>query len=84
MNSCMYVCVYALVQNWKYATFGAKCRWSLCVIFKQCIVQPEGGLKVRRVATRRALYSGGSILLLSPGVLTGRCRDQIPVFPHIQ
>ncbi len=34
---CMYVCVCALVQNRKYATFGAKCRWSLCVIFKQCV-----------------------------------------------
>ncbi len=38
MNSCMYVCVYALVQNRKYATFGARYKWSLCVIFKQCVV----------------------------------------------
>ncbi len=38
MNSCMYVCVYALVQNRKYANFGAKYKWSLCVIVKQCVV----------------------------------------------
>ena len=32
------VCVCALVQNRNYAAFGVKCRWSLCVIFKQCVV----------------------------------------------
>ncbi len=44
----------------------------VCVCVPWCrtgsMQQPEGGLKVRQVATRRALYSGGSIPLLSPGV----------------